>query len=117
MARSGFGGGRTALGAAGTTPAQSSGVQRSHKLSGSDRQRPGRDDVVATLDRDVVVVTVETALRNADQAGEGVQLGEGQVARQVAPQSAVLRDLGIVDEDGHPRSMSGPGLAAATLQR
>jgi len=57
------------------------------------------------------VVAVEATLGNADLAGEGVQLLEGRVARQVAPQASVLGHLRVVDEDRHPRSMAG----AATL--
>ena len=38
---------------------------------------------------DVVVVAVEAAAGGAEQLGEGVQLGEGDVADQVRPEPAV----------------------------
>ena len=52
----------------------------------SHRHRTGGDDRVVPLRRDVVVVAVEAALRDAQGPGERVQLGVRRVAGEVRPQ-------------------------------
>lgn len=53
----------------------------------------------------VVVVAIESALRNALRGRERVQLVEALVADEVRPQPAVRRPHRVIDEYGHTPSI------------
>ncbi len=78
--------------------------QAADQFPAGDGHRARRDDRVVPFRRDVVVVAVESALRNAHRGRERMQLVVRLVARQVRPQPSVPGGVRRVDED-HPPSL------------
>ncbi len=73
----------------------------------------GGDQPRERLVRDVVVIQVESAARDAVGGREGMELIERGVTHQVRPQPAVRRPARIVDEDRHDPSLGRPAWRAA----
>ena len=91
----------------GTT--QAGGCQPFDELAAAHRQRAGVDQFVSALCRHVVVVPLKGPLGDPARAGECVQLVEGAVADQVAPQPPAPWPRRRIDQDRHPRSVRGAG--------
>jgi len=69
--------------------------------------RTGGEESRQRVLRDVVVIQIEGAGRDAVLRRERVQLGQIRVADEVRPQSAVRGPDGVVDENGHVEILEG----------
>ena len=63
--------------------------------------KTGRDQRIAELFGDVVVVTLECPSRCADPLGKGMELVEGVVAHEMAPQASAPVPVRFIEEESH----------------
>ncbi len=75
--------------------------ESSDKLPGVDGSGAGSHRARPPVVWQVVVVVVESPTRQAERAGEVVELVQVRVADQVGEASAARRPDRLVDEDGH----------------
>ena len=81
--------------------AQPGGVERQHDLSAGDDEGALLDGNRACLVGDVVVVTLECPSRCADPLGKGMELVEGVVAHEMAPQASAPVPVRFIEEESH----------------
>lgn len=81
--------------------AQPGRAQAAKELAARDLDRPGLDEIWSEALRDVVVIALESASRDADRVGELLELVDAHVAHEVAPPFAAEPPQRLVDQDRH----------------